>query len=109
MSRLPVEAIEEKVAAPAVVILQSSSVIETSVALAEPIVMVFATAPVPILIVLAEVPPVAMFTVLAAVPVAMLSVEATFEVKRFAVVEVLPATGASKVTTVTSFAVVIKR
>ena len=57
----------------------------------------------------AVVPPLPMLMVLAWVPVPMLMVLVTDDVPRFKVVEVVPTTGVSKVTTVTSLAVVIKR
>ena len=68
---------ETKFAAPAAVIFQLSSVIETVVAEVEPMAMVLATAPVAMLTVLAVVAPVPMLMVSAPVPVPKLMVLVT--------------------------------
>ena len=87
-----------KVATPAVVIDQLSSVIDTPVAETFPMLMVEAIAALPILMVSAVVPPLPMFMVSANVPVPKLIVFAMLLVNRLPVVDVAPATGRSSVT-----------
>ena len=103
---VPITEVATKLATPAAVTLQLSSVIETVVAAALPMVMVLATASEPIVIVFAVVPPSPMWTVSAPVPVPTLMVLAKLEEPKFMVP---PASKVSRVTTGAPLVVVIKK